>query len=176
MTDDDLTPDGTGSAEAPLDQSDVALLGHVATMLDVADPVPDDLVERIQFSLALDEVFAEVAEMTRVLDDALAVRTDLTEATRTETLTFSAERLTAMVTLSPAGVGRVRIDGWVTPAGVRTVALRMQGEDLAVQTDESGRFVADDVREGFVQLVFHPLDGESTDDGGGLVVTPLFKL
>ena len=55
-------------------------------------------------------------------------------------------------------------------------ALRMQGEDQTVQTDESGRFVADNLREGFVQLVFHPLDGEDTDDGGGLVVTPLFKL
>jgi hypothetical protein len=52
----------------------------------------------------------------------------------------------------------------------------MQGEDLSVQTDESGRFVADDLREGFVQLVFHPREGEDTGAGGGLVVTPLFKL
>lgn len=173
---DDVSGFGGPSADAPLDDSDVALLAQVATMLDIADPVPDDLIERIQFSLALDEVFAEVAEMTRVLDDALAVRTDLSDATRTETVTFSAERLTAMVTLSELGAGRVRIDGWVTPAGVRTVALRMQGEDQTVQTDESGRFVADNLREGFVQLVFHPLDGEDTDDGGGLVVTPLFRL
>jgi hypothetical protein len=173
---DDVSGFGGPSADAPLDDSDVALLARVATMLDIADPVPDDLVERIQFSLALDEVFAEVAQMTRVLDDALAVRTDLSDATRTETVTFSAERLTAMVTLSELGSGRVRIDGWVTPSGVRTVALRMQGEELTVQTDESGRFVAVDLREGFVQLVFHPLEGEVTDDGGGLVVTPLFKL
>jgi hypothetical protein len=170
-----MNDDVTGS-DAPLDDSDVALLARVATMLDVADPVPADLVERVQFSLALDEVFAEVAEMTRVLDDALAVRTDLADATRTETVTFSAERLTAMVTLSRVGTGRVRIDGWITPSGVRTVALRMQGQDLTVQTDESGRFVADDLREGFVQLVFHPREGEDTGDGGGLVVTPLFKL
>ncbi|HEX5986025.1 MAG TPA: hypothetical protein VFY86_05860 [Nocardioides sp.] len=169
---DDVSGLSGSSADAPLDDTDVALLAQVAIMLDVADPVPDDLVERIQFSLALDEVFAEVAEMTRVLDDALAVRTDLSDATRTETVTFSAERLTAMVTLSELGAGRVRIDGWVTPAGVRTVALRMQGEDQSVRTDESGRFVAEDLRAGFVQLVFHPLEGEDA----GLVVTPLFKL
>jgi hypothetical protein len=149
----------------------------VATLLEAVDPMPADLVERVQFSLALDEVFAEVAEMTRVLDDALAVRSELGEATRTETVTFSAERLTAMVTLSAAGAGRVRLDGWVTPPGVRAVSLRRQGEDVVVRTDESGRFVADDLREGFVQLVFHPLDGglDSPQDTG-LVVTPLFKL
>ena len=48
----------------------------------------------------------------------------------------------------------------------------MQAADRDVTTDDHGRFVADDVREGFVQLVFHPLGA----DDDGLVVTPLFKL
>ena len=69
--------------------------------------------------------------------------------------------------------GRVRIDGWVSPLGERRVNVRMQGTDLRVLADASGRFVVDDLRGGFVQLVFHPLDGE---DSSGLVVTPLFKL
>jgi hypothetical protein len=170
---DDLTPGGPPAEESPLDGTDLGLLTDVATMLDTVDPVPDDLVQRIQFALALDEVYDEVARMSRVHDDALAVRTELSDATRTETLTFSAERLTAMVTLSDAAPGRIRIDGWVSPPGVRRVGLRMQGLDGEVHTDESGRFVADAVREGFVQLVFHPL---GPDDDGGLVVTPLFKL
>ena len=171
---DDLTPGGgADTAGAPLDATDRAVLAEVARMLVTVDPVPDDLVERLQFALALDEVYDEVASVTRVLDDALAVRTDLADATRTETLTFSAERLTAMVTVSTAGPGRVRLDGWISPAGVRRIALRMQGDDREVRSDESGRFVADDLREGFVQLVFHPLSG---DDDDGLVVTPLFKL
>ena len=46
-------------------------------MLDLVDPVPVDLVERMQFALALDEVYDEVAQMSRVLEDALAVRTQL---------------------------------------------------------------------------------------------------
>jgi hypothetical protein len=170
----DLTPHvGPDPAQAPLDATDEAVLAEVATMLDDIDPVPADLVERVQFALALDAMYDEVAQMTRVRDDALAVRTDLADAVRTETLTFSAERLTAMVTISGSGPGLVRIDGWVTPAGVRQVSLRMQGSDREVTCDESGRFVADGVREGFVQLVFHPTD---TEDDGGLVVTPLFKL
>lgn len=173
MTDDRTPGDGNPAEETPLDATDLALLGDVATLLDTVDPVPDDLVQRIQFALALDEVYDEVARMSRVLDDALAVRSQLTDATRTETVTFSSESLTAMVTLSAAAPGRVRIDGWVSPPGVRRVGLRMQGLDDEVSTDESGRFVADTVREGFVQLVFHPL---GPDDQSGLVVTPLFKV
>jgi hypothetical protein len=167
-----FTPGETPAETASLDASDVALLADVATLLHTVDPVPDDLVARLQFALALDEVYDEVARMSRVPDDALAVRTELTDATRTETLTFSAESLTAMVTISASGPGRVRVDGWVSPPGVRRVGLRMQGLDGEERTDESGRFVAEAVREGFVQLVFHPLDS----DDAGLVVTPLFKL
>jgi hypothetical protein len=170
---DDLTPRGTPAETAGLDATDQLLLDDVAALLDTVDPVPADLVERVQFALALDEVFDEVARVSRVQDDALAVRTELTDATRTETLTFSAERLTAMVTLSAAGPGRVRFDGWVSPEGVRRVSLRRQGSADEVLTDESGRFVVDLVREGFVQLVFHPL---GPDDDSGLVVTPLFKV
>ncbi len=172
MNDDVSGTGGPDTADAPLDHTDERLLRDVAAMLEVADPMPADLVGRVQFALALDEVFEEVASMTRVLDDALAVRADLASATRTETVTFSADRLTSMVTLTTSAPGRVRIDGWVTPSGVRRIGLRMQGSDREVTTDESGRFVADDLREGFVQLVFHPL----ASDSEGLVVTPLFKL
>jgi hypothetical protein len=170
---DDHTPHSPADAASLLDASDQALLAEVATMLGTVDPMPADLVDRVQFALALDEVYDEVAQMSRVRDDALAVRTQLVDATRTETLTFSAERLTAMVTISAAGPGRVRLDGWVTPAGVRRVNLRMQGVDDEAVTDEGGRFAAEGLREGFVQLVFHPL---GPDDEGGLVVTPLFKM
>lgn len=168
----DPTPPGeaTGTADGPLDDIDAAVLAEIAAMLQAVDPVPAGLVGRVQFNLALDEMYDEVAEMIRVPVDALAVRTDIADAVRTETLTFSAARLTAMVTVSAAGHGHVRVDGWVTPAGVRRVSLRMQAADRDATTDEHGRFVADDVREGFVQLVFHPLSDE------GLVVTPLFKL
>ena len=169
---DDLTPREEDNSTTPLDASDQRLLDEVATLLEVVDPVPEDLVERMKFALALDEVYDEVAKMSRVLDDALAVRTDLADATRTETLTFSAERLTAMVTVSAAKPGRIRLDGWVSPAGVRRVGLRMQGADEEVYSDVSGRFVVEALREGFVQLVFHPLEEQQE----GLVVTPLFKL
>lgn len=172
MTDERPTP-GTDLADQPLDAGDEALLAEVAALYGGVDPVPDDLVERVRFALALDEVFDEVAQLTRMPADAASVRTELADAVRTPTLSFAAERLTAMVTVSRAGVGHVRVDGWVTPAGERRVNVRMQGTAVEVLTDDSGRFVVDDLREGFVQLVFHPRDGE---DVSGPVVTPLFKL
>jgi hypothetical protein len=169
MTDERRLPD----ADRPLDASDLRLLHDIALMYDEADPVPDDLVDRVRFALALDEVFEEVAEMTREPADASGVRSDLAGAVRSDTLTFSSERLTAMVTLSPGTGGRVRIDGWVSPLGRRRVDVRMQGSQQQVRTDEAGRFAVDDLRESFVQLVFHALDDDHDDE---LVVTPLFKL
>ncbi len=169
MTDERPLPE----ADQPFDESDVRLLADVALMYDELDPVPADLVDRLRFALALDEVFDEMAEMTREPADAAGVRSDLAGAVRSDTLTFSSERLTAMVTLSPDGGGRVRVDGWVSPLGRRRVDVRMQGSQRQVSTDDAGRVAVEDRRESFVQLVVHALDVENEDE---LVVTPLFKL
>jgi len=159
------------AAARPLDTTDEALLREVAQLLVDVDPVPEDLVQRIQFSLALDEMYAEVAAITRMPLDAMAVRGETTE-TRTETLTFSAQRLSAMVTVSRVGEG-VRIDGWVAPAGAIVVRLRMQDDQQETEVDESGRFVFTGLAEGFAQLSFHPQDEQDAD---AVVVTPLFQL
>ena len=147
-------------AAARLDDVDAATLEQVRALYDATDPVPVDLVERVHFSLALDEMFDEVARMTRVPLDAMGVRGDQGAATRTETLTFSADQLTAMVTVSRPGPCRVR--------------LRIQGgPELEVVADEQGRFSFDRLEEGFGQLSFHPL---GDDDAAHAVVTPLFQL
>ena len=176
MTDEDF-PGGIGrhiaeAAEQPMDQIDLAILAEVRALYDEIDPPPADLIDRVQFALALDEMFAEVAHMQRMPLDALAVRGEAVTGTRTETLTFSAERLTAMVTVSRLAKGQLRIDGWIAPPGRLEIRLRMQGERRSVTADESGRFVIDDLPEGFVQLSFHPTAG----DDDGVIVTPLFQL
>lgn len=168
---DDAVPQDTAAERAALDETDEALFQEVATMLDDLDPMPADLVERVRFALALDEVYEEVARMTRVADDALAVRTDVVGTTRADTLTFSADRLTAMVTISDARPGLRRLDGWVSPAGARRVVVRMQGWYDEVSCDATGRFVVEALPASFVQLLFHP----RADETGGAVVTPLFK-
>jgi hypothetical protein len=163
------------SAGRPMDAADEALLAEVAELLTAVDPVPDDLVGRIQFSLALDEVYAEVAEVTRVAADALAVRHDPMAGKRTETLTFTAERLTAMVTVTRTD-DQLRVDGWVAPADRFLVRVRMQDDQREIQTDESGRFVVEGLPEGFAQLSFHRVGEDGTPHDSDAVVTPLFQL
>jgi hypothetical protein len=160
--------------DKPLDDVDAAILGELRGLYDETDPVPQDLVERVKFSLALDEMFEEVAAMTRVPLEGLAVRGEPSAGTRTETLTFSAERLTAMVTVSRLGPGRLRIDGWLAPTESCRVRLRIQGaSSQETLSDDDGRFSFDGLDEGFGQLSFHPVDDDAPDNA---VVTPLFQL
>jgi hypothetical protein len=159
----------------PLDDIDTTILRELRATYDDLDPMPGDLVERVKFSLALDEVFEEVAQMTRVPLEELAVRGEQQAGTRTETLTFSAERLTAMVTVSRTGPGRLRIDGWLAPSESCRVRLRIQGADTReTVSDAAGRFSFEELDEGFGQLSFHPLGEEAGDENA--VVTPVFQL
>jgi len=161
-------------SEQPLDDVDVAHLQELRALFDAVDPVPADLVSRVGFALALDEVFDEVARMTRVPLDALAVRSEQS-VTRTETLTFSAERLTAMVTVSRGATGRLRLDGWIAPADPCRVQLRIQedGVEHEQDVDPDGRFGFQDLPDGFAQLVFRSTAG---GDDPRMVVTPVFQL
>ncbi|MFT4009216.1 MAG: hypothetical protein QM655_04145 [Nocardioidaceae bacterium] len=169
---DSITPEIMRSAAQLLDAGDLALLSEIRATFDAVDPVPEDLVERVQFALALDEVFTEVAELTRMPMDAMTVRGEPLAGKRTETLTFSAENLTVMITVTQLPDGKVRVDGWAAPPAPVAVRLRMQGFEREVAADESGRFVFDGVPNGFAQLSFR-VDGEGDD---GVIVTPLFEL
>lgn len=178
MTDDDfphgLSEELESAALRPLDAVDDRLLAEVGQLLTEADPVPADLVDRIRFSLALDEMYAEVAQLSRMPLDSVAVRGDQAAGMRTETLTFSAERLTAMVTVTRPAPDRIRVDGWLAPPGVMRVHLRMQEGSQDAIADESGRFVFEGLPEGFAQLAFHSHPDRGDDDP--VVVTPLFQL
>jgi hypothetical protein len=173
-------------ADEPLDHTDATALQRVRELYDVADPLPADLVDRVRFALALDEVFDEVARMSRVPLDAGGVRGEPVAGTRTETLTFSADRLTAMVTVSRVGPGQLRLDGWLAPPTAYRVRLRVHGGGThETAADEDGRFSFDGLEDGFGQLSFHPAEdgpggrdpgGSSGPDADNAVVTPLFQL
>lgn len=161
-------------ADQPIDDVDAATLELVRALYDANDGVPVDLVERVRFSLALDEMFDEVARMSRVPLDALGVRSEQSTGIRTETLTFSADRLTAMVTVSRIGAGQLRLDGWIAPPEACRVRIRLQGgSDREAVADAQGRFSFDRLDDGFGQLSFHPLDDDAAENA---VVTPLFQL
>lgn len=127
--------------------SDDALLGELDRLLEVADPVPAGLVERIQFAVALEDLDVEVARWERVGGLAGVRGTD------PGTVSFTVEDLTVMVTFTAEGTGH-RIDGWLIPSGGHRVEVRVSGHRSLITTaDEGGRFVLEDVPHGTLQLV-----------------------
>ena len=145
-------------AAGELDATDLALLATLRTHLSEHDPVPDGLVDRVQFALTLDALHAEVATLTS-LDLAGAGARAATEAVRT--ITFSSESLTTMVTVTAGDPGSVRVDGWATPgAGLRVELLHAAGT-LETEADGDGRFVFARVPTGLAKFALH-LPGRST--------------
>jgi hypothetical protein len=157
-------------AAAPLDQDDLALLNSLRAFYDEHDPVPDGLVERIQFELTLDALHTEVATLTQLdLSDAGA-RGSATESVRT--ITFTSESATTMVTISPLGEDFVRVDGWAAPgAGIRVELLLAEGT-RETTADEDGRFVFDEVPSGLAKFALHL----PADTGSATVVSPTIEL
>lgn len=147
-------------ARARLDALDGRILAHLAVVVDGLDPMPAGLVERVTFAVALDEVYAEVAEIQR--EDRMAgsgVRSGDAGAD-TATMTFSSTRTSMTITVSPSGHGSVRIDGWLTGAEDAVIALRIPGETRR-EAAQSGRFWFHDVPRGQVQILVETPDGQT---------------
>ena len=168
-TDDELFALEERLAAEPLDREDLALLNSLRAYYDEHDPVPDGLVERIQFELTLDALQAEVATLTQLDLSSAGARSASTESVRT--ITFTSESMTTMVTITPDGEDSVRIDGWAAPgAGIRVEVLLADGV-RETYADDDGRFVFEQVPTGLAKFALHPADGESTT-----VVSPTMEL
>lgn len=128
---------------------DETILADLGRFLDELDPPPDDLVQRVQFALELENLDVEVARWER-LDELAGVR-----STATGTITFTVSDLTVMINLTK--IGKVhRIDGWLAPAGEYEVEVRVADEGtFATATDEGGRFVLERVPCGTTQILVH---------------------
>jgi hypothetical protein len=155
-------------AAGEIDDIDIAALGRMQQMYDRLDPAPPGLVDRIAFGITLEALHAEIAEIQR--SDALAgVRSEgVSEA---QTITFTSSTLTTMVTISPSGPDKVRIDGWIAPGGRVDVELRHNDTSSRTVADADGRFVFDDVPHGLVGFVLRA-PGEDVRP----VVTPSIEL
>ncbi|MCW2539449.1 MAG: hypothetical protein JWN95_1174 [Frankiales bacterium] len=157
-------------ADQPLDAKDGHVLARMALMYDRMDPVPSDLVERLQFALTLDALKAELAELQLMPAEAMA-RSAGTDAVKT--LTFTSDTITTMITIAADGPDRVRIDGWAAPGGGVTVELRQVATKMHTQADADGRFVFDDVPHGMTRFVVRAAGG---DDLRQPVITPAVEL
>lgn len=157
--------EATSGAER-LDDLDLAVLARVRSLFEARDPVPEGLAERIEFALTLDALETEVATLTQVDLATAGSRAGETETVRT--VTFSTETLDAMVTLTDAPDGTVRVDGWIAPGAAMRVELVVAGSTLEVESDEDGRFVLEAVPKGLAKFALHP--------GGRTVVSPTIEL
>ncbi len=167
MTAPDREPESSTEA---LDAEDLALLRLIRSSYESADPVPDGLVERLQFQITLDALHAEIATLTQWDLASAGIRSASVEAVRT--VTFSSESLTTMVTISSQPDGTVRVDGWVAPgAGVRIEVL-LADDIRATSTDEDGRFVFEDLPTGLARFVLL----RSGSDSPTRVLTPSIEL
>ena len=162
------SPDGTGpaAADGPLDDLDARILDRLDALHEQLDGPPPGFSDLMVFAVASHGFDLELA---RLEQGALTSRAD-EEMTRS--LTFEADSLSVLVRVTDAGDDRVRLDGWLAPAGPAVVELRHPGSaaDRRLSAGDDGRFVVEGLRRGLVQLVVRRGSGESA------VVTPTFEL
>jgi hypothetical protein len=155
-----------------LDEADHTLLASIAALYDAIDPVPDGLIERIQFEITLDALHAEVATLTRLDLAGSGARSASTEEVRT--VTFTADALTTMVTISPQPDGTVRVDGWAAPgAGLLVEVLLAEGTRVT-RADDDGRFLFEGLPAGLAKFALHT--AADPDDVPHTVVSPTIEL
>lgn len=138
-------------ASGAIDSTDEEVLRRLDALVAAHDPMPEGLVDRIGIALTVEALHAEVAELHLVGDLAASVRADDTSI-EADTITFTTEVLTVMISVHREAE-RVRVDGWVAPAGNLTVELHQSGDVVVTQSDDDGRFSFVEVERGPARLV-----------------------
>src|SRR6266568_4600257 len=92
----------------PFDEIDALVLAGVRSLYATADPMPADLLRRIEFALEPDYHDVEVLRPDRSAA-LVAVRGD--DASRS--ITFDSDQLTIMVTITDQPDSTLLIDGWL---------------------------------------------------------------
>ena len=154
-----------------LDPTDESILDEIRKMFSVLDPVPETLVERVQFALDLETADAEVLR----LREEVGLRVGVRGGEESRTITFEGDDLTIMISVSVQTQRLVRLDGWLAPPGDHLVELRTSEGPVLVRADDQGRFVMDEVIRGLAQLVVR-LAVDVPGVGAILAVTPSIVL
>ncbi len=157
-------------AAGPLDSDDLVVLHALRAYYDETDPVPPGLAERIKFELTLDALHAELATLTQLELSDSGARGATTEDVRT--ITFTADSLTMMITVSPNDDGTVRVDGWAAPGANVRIEARLTVEVRETVADEDGRFVFEALPTGLARFSLYVPRGEDVTT----VVTPTLEL
>ncbi len=153
----------------PIDDVDVSNLAALRRLEEAADPMPEGLVDKVTFALALEQMDAEVA---RLVEEATleGVRAGPEVAEQARTIIFESSTVTVMVSITPLADGHVRIDGWLSPEGEYRIELRTAGEQLRTESDATGRFVVEMAQRGIFRLVLRA--PKSRHNNAPVVITP----
>lgn len=165
-------PDHGRAASGELDAYDLELLDLLRECHTLADPMPDSVLQRTLFALAVRDLDAEVARLAEQSAHEFAGARGGEEA---RVVTFDSDSLTVMIRISQSGAA-VRIDGWLAPPQSCRVELRAGQELLATGADAEGRFVLDAVPRGLAQFVVRIGDESAADGAGRCVLTPAIVL
>jgi hypothetical protein len=143
-------------AMGAIDGADLRALAGLGAIFRASDPVPSDLAERAKFAMTVAALEAEVAEITTPEASMAGVRSTVYE--RAATVTFSGDRLSAMITIEVRDDASARLSGWVTVPHTE-VELRERSRTQTTTADDEGRFSFAVVERGLVHLVLRSPDG-----------------
>jgi hypothetical protein len=158
--------------------SDEDLLAGVRAHWESRDPVPDDLVARLQTAAAL-----AASDLYDVgLDIELMLLVERTEelvgargtSTTAYTLRFAHDGVDLLLRISSDGASS-RIDGWVVPPSPVAVTVQRDidtgwTDDAALEVGDTGRFEVPRLHPGMLRLRLEPADG------GTSFMTPAFEI
>jgi hypothetical protein len=159
---------------------DERLLTMIRSMFEAADPVPDGLVDRVRFSVALAGLGGDLdGELARLTVHEAALARGAPEESRT--ITFDSSSLTIMIRIDSNADGTVRVDGWIAPPHHCQVEITMADGPVTTDADADGRFAFLSVRRGTARIVVRQPEqaaGESQPGPFGMktVVTPALVL
>jgi hypothetical protein len=142
------------------------LMRQLRGMWTALDPMPADLVERVLFTLRLEDLEVELMRLHEPAEPAGARGGPDGHAGMREetagTITFSSPSLTVMLTVTGDGAGLRRLDGWLAPAAALRIEVRVAGRDgdgtVHTVADSDGRF-SFEAPAGLVQLLIQPTEG-----------------
>jgi hypothetical protein len=152
----------------PLDERDLAILADLRAVLTVADPMPPDLGDQVQFALTVQALHAEIAELEQLPGEVVGARS--VDYTRVLTVTFTSESVSVVITITHLDNETARLDGWVE-GPTNEVELRGPTRTSTAPIDAEGRFAFPQVERGQVQFVFWPLTTDSKP-----VITPRMEV
>lgn len=138
---------------------DAGLFAALRRMWRAKDPMPDGLIDEVLVTLATRELADDYALLVLVDDSSEMVGTRGPGGVRV--LEFGHGATTAMLRVSELDDGRVRIDGWLVPAGTSIVHLEQDAADESSPVSAEGRFEFAAVARGATRLRIVP-DSDST--------------